>query len=127
MTSTSFAQNKCFSSMLFLKSSSRSRSGGSEAECAVTSTNFAQKLCFSLSFFFSTGAHARDLEGSEAECVMTSTSFCINFSSRSRSGEVGSRMCDDVDKFCSKSMFFLDVFFEIELTLAIWKGQRQNV
>ena len=28
MTSTSFAQNRCFSSMFFLKLSSRSRSGG---------------------------------------------------------------------------------------------------
>ena len=88
---------------------------------------FCSKTRFFLEVFFSTGPRARDLEGSEAECVMTSTSFCINFSSRSRSGEVGSRMCDDVDKFCSKSMFFLDVFFEIELTLAIWRGQRQNV
>ena len=58
----------------------------------------------------SIGAHARDLERSEAKCAMTSTSFCINFSSRSRSGEVGSRMCDDVDKFCSNSMFSLMFF-----------------
>ena len=68
MTSTSFAQNRCFSSMFFLKLSSRSRSGGVRSRmyddvdqflgcklytdiyraieeksfCAMTSTSFAQ-------------------------------------------------------------------------------------
>ena len=129
MTSTSF----CFNW------SSRSRFG-KVRECEMRSTSF----CFNWS--------SRSRLGKVREYAMRSTSACFNSSSRLRSGKVESRICDDVDKLCSKSMLFCQVFcfnwsscsefgkigsrmcngidkllLQMEFTLAIWKGRKENV
>ena len=55
-------------------------------------------------------SHARDLERRYGDVDKI---LCITWISRLRFRKVGSRMCDDVDKFCSKSMLFLEVLAHI--------------